>query len=291
MAEDSPIVAHYKLRNNLHSLFLILSMAILLGAIGWLMAEHQGVALLLLAGLILFISFCRFSPQYMLNRYQASPVDANSHPELIQLVSRLSRSAGLVETPLLFCSQQNNINAFTMKINNQYVIVISQALVEKLKQNEVLAVLAHEISHIYHDDINVMLIADRLSQFTQCLTMIGLVMLALTPMMSLQDITIPWNIIISLLLGHYITALLQLSLSRTREFYADIIAVQLTHDVTAMVSALKKIETQNHHWINDVLHSHRRSTTPSLLRSHPSTQERVRCLLGLDMLSGFATSK
>ncbi len=286
MSEDSPIVAHYKLRNNLHSLLLIIAMVSLLTAIGWLVAEAQGAALILLAGLILFIGFRRFSPQVILNRYHTRPLSSEDQPILLFNLQRLADSADLNETPLLYVSEGCGINAFTLKIRGQHIIVISEALLEKLDHDEVIAVLAHEVSHIYHDDINVMLLADRISQLTQSLTVIGLVMLAITPMLNLQNIPVPWQIIIGLLMGHYVSALMQLSLSRAREFYADVIAVQLTHNVTAMVSALHKIDAANHHWFKQALVGQNRCL-PSLLRSHPPTQERIRCLLGLDMLSGF----
>ncbi len=288
MAEDTPIIAGYKRRNNLQSLFLIVCLVSLLVVIGWLIVTSQAAVLVLLAGFILFNSYRRFSPRHLLEHVKARELQYEDAPELILCIRRLAHDAGLAQPPGVYCSQQSSLNAFTMKLYDQHAIVISEALIEHLNEHETQAVLAHEISHIYHDDISVMLVAGRLAQITQCLTALGLVMMTIMPMLSLQNIPVPWQIIISLLIAHYVSALLQLSLSRAREFYADIIAVQLTKDVPAMVSALKKIEQRNGHWLMELITPPLR---PSLLHSHPSTQARIRCLLGLDMLSSFAAKK
>lgn len=286
MAEDTPIIAGYKLRNNLQSLLLMISLAALLATIGWLIVSNHGLALMLLGGFILLMSIRRFSPQHLLTRFDAQELTEEDAPELIDCIQRLSRDAGLSRPPRVYCGTQPSINAFTLKLHDEHIIVISHTLIKHLNEHETQAVLAHEISHIYHDDVSVMLVANRLALITRSLTILGMVMMAIMPMLSLQNITVPWQLIISLLLAYFVSRLLQLSLSRAREFYADIIAVQLTHDVPSMVSALKKIEQVNrNHWMNRIKTV---SSTP-LLQEHPSTQTRIRCLLGLEMLSGFTS--
>ena len=287
MAHDSPVIAGYILRNNLHSIFLLLIMASMLALIGWLLAELQGVIWLLVAGGILFIGCPRLSPQRILNAYSARQLTQSENPELMAKIDRLSKGAGLKNTPHIYCCNQNAIHSFTMKVDGNNAIVISNSLIDNFDHSETLAVLAHEIAHIYQDDIYVMLLADRLSQFTQTLTAIGLILLALSPILNLQNITVPWFVIASLLFAHYISGLLQMTLSRNREFSADVIAVQLTNNVEAMVSALKKIENQHSYWLSNMFRSQKHRSVPSLLRTHPPTQDRVRCLLGLDMLCNF----
>jgi len=287
MAHDSPVIAGYIFRNNLHSLFLLSVMVSLLAVIGFLLAELQGLIILLIAGGLILASFPRFSPKRILNIYSAYPLDESEHAELLNKIDKLAKTAGLDKTPVIYCCNQNTINSFTMKIENNNAIVVSRKLIDELEYCESLAVIAHEIAHIYQDDIYVMLLADRLSQFTQMLTAIGLILLAIAPILSLQNINVPWFVIVSLLFAHYITGLLQLTLSRTREFSADVIAVQLTNNVDAMVSALKKIESRRVCWLSHIFSGNSQARKPLLLRTHPSTQERVRCLLGLDMLTRF----
>lgn len=286
MAKDSPIIAHYKRRNDLLSLLLLLGMSSLLAAIGWLIAEAQGVAIIFLAGMVLLFGCLQNTPRMMLNRHLTRQLTEHEEPLLLYQLEYLSQSAGLNETPGLFVSEQNSLNAFTLKHNDEHIIVLSRTLLETLNQDEIRAVLAHEVSHIYHDDIQLMMLSNRICQITQSLTIIGLVTLAITPILDLQNIPTPWQIIIGLILGNYVSTLMQLSLSRAREFYADVIAVQLTHDVSSMVSALHKIDSSNSTWLTGVL-TQNHTQRVSLLRSHPSSQERIRCLLGLDMLSGF----
>ena len=285
MAHDSPVIAGYIFRNNLHSLFLLTVMASLLALIGYLLAELQGLIGLLIAGGVILVNSPRFSAKRILNICSAYPLSHSDFPELMLKIEKLSRAAGLENTPHIYCCDQNVMNSFTMKVENNHAIVVSSKLIQDLNYSEILAVIAHEIAHIYQDDIYVMLLADRLSQFTQVLTAIGLILLALAPILSLQNINVPWFVIMSLLFAHFITGLLQLTLSRIREFNADVIAVQLTNNVDAMVSALKKIETCHADLLVHVFAGNAHSIKPPLLRTHPSTQERVRCLLGLDMLT------
>jgi heat shock protein HtpX len=82
------------------------------------------------------------------------------------------------------------------------------------------------------------------------------------------------------LLAPGVANLLQLALSRTREFDADLDAVQLTNDPAALARALVKIEQASGRWWSFLLPA-RRSTDPSWIRTHPSTEERVRRLNAL----------
>ena len=286
MAVGSSIIAGYIFRNNLHSLFLLLTMCSLLALIGWQMADLQGVLWVLILGIILFVSCPRFSAERILNACSAEKMHYVDNPHLHLKIQQLTENAGLTKLPEIYCSQQDSINCFTMKAGDKNLIVVSKSLINKFDHAETKAVLAHEVAHIYQGDTNVMLLADKVTHFTQGLSAIGLIMLSIAPILSMQNINVPWQVIISLLLAHYITGLLQLSLSRTRELCADVIAVQLTNDVDAMVSALKKIEQQPRHWLDEMF-SYRKQHSPSLLRSHPPTQDRVFSLLGLDMLSNF----
>ncbi len=79
-----------------------------------------------------------------------------------------------------------------------------------------------------------------------------------------------------------LSALLQLALSRTREFEADVEAVRLTGDPHGLISGLEKLERLSGNWFERVFMSGRRVPEPSLLRTHPSTTERIRRLLQLE---------
>jgi heat shock protein HtpX len=284
MSDDTPDIAGYKLRNDFFNLFLLLMMASLICIISWLMADSLGVIWILFATLVLYISWPRLSTQKISNAYATQKITPESHPELLHKIHFLANNAGLENMPEVYRSEFEFISAFTIKVDNRMVIVVSSGLIEHLDNRETMAVLAHEISHIYHNDINFMQLVNRLSQFTRTLAVIGLIALIIAPFLSMQNAPTPWTVILVLLFTHYTTGLIQLSLSRSREFYADVIAVQLTNDIHSMVSALNKIEHQNTTWFNKIIHPQNKFTIPALLRSYPSTQDRIRSLHGLGHL-------
>ena len=87
--------------------------------------------------------------------------------------------------------------------------------------------------------------------------------------------------VIALYLAPTVSNLLQLALSRAREYDADLDAAQLTGDPAGLASALDKLERYQGRFWEDLLLPGRRIPDPSLLRSHPPTEERVRRLLAL----------
>lgn len=90
--------------------------------------------------------------------------------------------------------------------------------------------------------------------------------------------TIPWLAFILLWLAPHISALLQMALSRNREYGADIYAAELIGNPLALASALRKIEMVQGYWIERILFPGRRVPHPSILRTHPKLDERIRRL-------------
>jgi heat shock protein HtpX len=87
--------------------------------------------------------------------------------------------------------------------------------------------------------------------------------------------------VLLLLAAPTITSLLQLALSRTREYDADLGAVELTGDPQALASALNKLEQRQGSWLERIFMPGRRQPDPAILRTHPPTAERIRRLLSL----------
>ena len=145
--------------------------------------------------------------------------------------------------------------------------------------------LAHEISHIRNNDLAVMGLADVMTRFTQVLSYLALFLAIFNlPGLLLGDSDISLTALLLLYLAPTIGSLLQLGLSRTREYDADLEGAQLTGDPRGLASALDKLERYQGSFWEDLMFPvpGRRIPQPSLLRSHPPTEERVARLLALE---------
>ena len=130
-------------------------------------------------------------------------------------------------------------------------------------------------------------LADMMSRTASLLSLFGQLLLFINlPLLLLGEARVSWLAILVLLFAPTIIALLQLALSRTREFDADLGAVMLTGDPQGLASALSKLEHQQRGWLGSVLLPGRRNPEPSLLRTHPATAERIARLRELSLEPG-----
>jgi heat shock protein HtpX len=176
------------------------------------------------------------------------------------------------------------LNAFATGTPQKAVIGITEGLLRRLTLNELAGVLAHEISHIRNNDLAVMGLADVMTRFTQMLAYLALILALINlPAFLLNEAEISFWGLVLLYLTPTAGSLIQLALSRTREYDADIEAVSLTGDPDSLASALEKLERyQGQFWEDMTLPvPGRRIPQPSLLRSHPPTEERIARLRAL----------
>jgi len=121
-----------------------------------------------------------------------------------------------------------------------------------------------------------MQIADMITRMTRMMALIGIAVSLLSlPLAMFGGERLPVLPILALVFAPGAAALLQLALSRTREFEADRSAAALTSDPTALASALSKVDAVMRPSWHRLLIPLRRSEQPSILRSHPPTAERV----------------
>lgn len=272
----------HKLDNLLQCALLLGGMAGLLGLIGWIFAGLQGLVWTALLGVVVLGFAPRVSPAVVLHMYGAVPLEPRDAPNLHAVVAELSRRAGLPGVPRLYCLPSRIMNAFTMGRRDEAALVVSDALVRRLSMRELTGVLAHEISHIRNNDMWVMGLADAVSRLTRVLSLAGQILILLSlPIILLGDAQVsllPWLL---LALAPTLSALLQLALSRAREYDADREAARLTGDARGLASALSRLEQYQGGWLERVLLPGRRVPEPSLLRTHPPIEERIRRLLAL----------
>ncbi len=276
----SSLARHYQLENLIHSALLLAGMFALLALIGWLMMGTAGILWSFGIVSIVILSSHRLSPRLILYLYGARPVYPEQSPELYDVLYQLSERATLAHPPRLFVIPSRVMNAFTIGQDQHTYIALSSSMLAAMNLREITGVMAHEIAHVRHQDLWVMTLADVLSRLTNLLAITGVIMIIIyLPLFLLTDEDIPWLLLMVLLLSPNLSALLQLALSRSREYSADIEAVNLTGDPNGLASALEKIEYYQGGWIERILFPGRKLPDPSILRTHPETEERIRRIL------------
>lgn len=269
-------------RNRLQTLLLVGTMAGLLGFCGWLFAGLVGLVWVACVGGGATYIAARVSPRLVLRMFRAVPVDSRSLPELHRIVAELARRAGLPRTPELHYINSRTLNAFSVGTRDEGAISITAGLLHSLSLRELAGVLAHEISHLASNDTRVMALADVMVRMTRVMSLFGIGMLLVNlPLLMAGQVGVSWPLVALLVFAPTLLALLQLALSRTREFEADLEAARLTGDPDGLALALAKLERQQGAFWEDIFAPARRSPDPSLLRTHPLTEERIARLRSL----------
>jgi heat shock protein HtpX len=279
---DPAVWQHHALINRLQTLLLLLVMMGLLALLGELLWGPDSIIMLIGMVALLFFINPSLSPNLIMRMYQAEPISAQQAPLLFSMLDTLSRRAQLEQGPRLYYIPSSMVNAFAVGHRNNAAIAITDGLLRKLDEEEIYGVLAHEISHIRSNDMRVMGLADMFSRLTQVLSLTGqLLFLVNLPLLVFGTAIISWWAIGILIMAPNINALAQLGLSRTREYHADLNAARLTGHPQALARALVKIEQLQGGWIERLTMPGRNIPEPSLLRTHPPTEERVKRLLEL----------
>lgn len=225
----------------------------------------------------------RMPPEAVMRLYQATRVPRDES-QLSSLVDVLAFRAGLPRRPELYVIPSMTLNAFAAGSRDHSAIAVTEGLLRRLSLPETAGVLAHEMAHIRNNDLLVMGLADVITRVLQLLSYValGLALFNVFAYLRGEDM-ISWWAVLLLYLAPALSSLLQLGLSRAREFEADAQAATLTGDPASLASALKRLETYTGHFWEDLMFPvpARRVPHPSLLRSHPETEDRIQRLLAL----------
>jgi heat shock protein HtpX len=275
---DSKAQRLHRARNTLHSLLLVGGMGAMVAFCTWLIWGAMGVAVTLAALGLIYAFAPRLPPETIMRLFRARRIEPRSDSQIVHIVDVLADRAELPAAPRVYVIPSMTLNAFAAGTPQNAVIGVTEGLLRRLNASELAGVLAHEISHVRNNDLGLMSLADILTRFMQWLAYLALFLAVFNlPAFLLGDADIPLLGLVLLYLAPTGGSLLQLALSRTREFDADLEAASLTGDPQALISALQKLERyQGHFWEDMRLPvPARRIPQPSLLRSHPKTEDRV----------------
>jgi heat shock protein HtpX len=278
--------------NRLQTVLLLGAMAGFLALLGYLLWGSDGLLPLLALGAVFAIFNPAASPRLVMHLYRARPIAAWEAPQLRDALSELARRAGLARTPGLYYVPSRIVNAFAVGSAGDAAVAVTDGLLRALGPREIVAVLAHEMSHIRSNDLRVMGLADIISRLTSLLSLVGQFLLILNlPLILWADVAIDWFAIALLVFAPHVAMLAQLGLSRTREFDADLDAARLTGDPEGLASALAKIERLQGSLFERLMLPGMRLPDPSWLRTHPPAEERIARLLALASDTGARRSE
>ncbi len=277
------LVHHHRTANRLHSVLLITAMLALTALLGWAAAGVVGLAWGAGIGIGSLVFGGRISPGMIMSMYRARLLHPREAPDLYAITEELARRARLPSVPRLYYVPSGVMNAFAVGAESDAAIGLSDGVLRGLTLRELVGVLAHEVSHVASGDLRVMMVADVASRITGLFSTLGRFLLLLNFPLLLAGVTpVPWLLVLLLLVAPGATALLQLALSRTREYDADVQAAHLTGDPEGLARSLQKMERYQGRVLEQILAPGRGVPHPSILRTHPPTDERVRRLRSLE---------
>ncbi|UCH24078.1 MAG: M48 family metalloprotease [Deltaproteobacteria bacterium] len=264
--------------HKMQSAMLVTSLAVLLGVVGWMLGGHL-FALSAMATMILLYFFTpRMSPFLILKWLRGRALSYHDAPRLYEVLETLAKRAELPRMPILYYFPAEVMNAFTLGTREDAAIAVSEGLLQRLNRSEIKAVLAHEGIHIRSNDMRIIGFADLASRLTHGLSLFGQLLLIINlPLVLFGEVNFSWIAILLLIFAPSISALLQLALSRTREYTADLGAVELMGNPESLATSLAKIEKHGRSLIRYLPWT--ANPQSQILRTHPPTKERIRRLM------------
>jgi len=232
----------------LFALLALLLLAILAIADYALQANAFPGALVIVVGLAVLFIFFQWLISPFIVRWAIrgrSLITAETNPWVYQTVEETARQAG-VPTPKIWASGDDSPNAFVFgRTISSAELVITQGLLESLNQDEIRAVIAHEIGHLRHRDVIIMTLMSAVPLIAYVIARLGFEALRGNVRVRDKNAATGFFIIIASAVVSYavylVAQLLVLYLSRTREYYADAYSGAATKDPHLLASALTKI--------------------------------------------------
>jgi heat shock protein HtpX len=261
---------------------LMIGLTLLFIWFGGLIAGKSGMLIAFLVAMGMNFYAYYYSAEQVLEHYHAIPVDRHSAPELYAIVERLTRRANL-PMPQLYIIPEEQPNAFATGRDYEHsAVAVTEGLLELLDEEEVEAVIAHELSHIKHYDMLIGTVAATIAGAIAMLANFGMFFGG-----NDEDRPNPIVMMILMIVMPIVATIIQMTVSRSREFLADEGAAELTGHPEWLQSALLKLEEyakrltlpeaepQTSHLFIINPFTGKEFSFQELFSTHPSTQQRI----------------
>ena len=276
--------------NMMKTAILMAAITALFMAIGSVLGGHQGMVLALLIALGMNFFSYWFSDKLVLRMYNAQEVDERSAPQFYRMVRELAQRAGL-PMPRVYLIDEDAPNAFATGRNPDHAAVAATTgILRVLSERELRGVMAHELAHVQHRDI---LISTISATMAGAIGMLGNFAMLFGGRDSEGRQTNPLVGLIVMILAPIAASLIQMAISRAREFEADRGGAEISGDPAALASALDKIHRYAQGMPLEAAERHPETAQmmimnplsgggiKGLFSTHPPTEERIARLMEL----------
>ena len=272
--------------NYLKTFILLLCLTLLLVYVGQIVGGPRGAMFAFIFSLALNLGAYWFSDKLVLSMYKAKPVSESQAPQLYRMVKDLSQDANL-PMPKVYTIPQQGANAFATGRNPEHAVVaVTEGILSLLNEEELKGVLAHELGHVKNRDI-----------------LIGSIVAAIAGAVMMLANMARWTamfggdsrgrnrgggnifgLLAMTIIAPIAALLIQMAISRSREYLADSTGAKFLHSGLPLASALRKLESQAgrkpviaspqsaHMFIVNPL---RGQSLLNLFSTHPSIESRI----------------
>lgn len=271
--------------NRFKTMVLLATLTALLLLVGQALGGRGGLMLaLVFAGVMNFAAYW-WSDKIVLRMYGAQEVDATQAPELFTLVRQLAQREQ-IPMPRVYIIPQEAPNAFATGRNPQHAAVaVTEGILRLLDRDELAGVLAHELGHVQNRDTLIMTVAATLAGALSHLANMAMWGAMLGGRSDDDEGGHPIAALLGVILAPFVAMLIQMAISRSREFLADEHGAQLSGNPLALASALRKLEA----WSQRIpmtagspatahlfiINPFSRGALVRLFSTHPATEERI----------------
>ena len=280
--------------NRLKTFILLAALTALILAIGQMIGGRGGMMLALIFAAVMNLGSYWFSDKIVLAMYHAQPVTEAEAPELFGIVRGLTQRAGL-PMPKVYVIPEEAPNAFATGRNPDHAAVaVTQGILRILSRDELAGVLGHELGHVRHRDTLVMAVAATIAGAISHLATMALWGGMLGGRHSDDDEGGgPIAAIVGIIVAPFAAMLIQMAISRSREYLADDAGAEISGNPLFLATALRKLEASKQEipmQSGSPATAHLFIVNPfagggmaRLFSTHPATEERIARLEAMAM--------
>lgn len=277
------------LGNWLKTSILMAGIVALFGAVGAAFGGASGMLIALLIAAAMNVYAYWFSDKVVLKMYDAKEVDEQSAPQFYRMVRELAQNAQL-PMPKVYIINEEQPNAFATGRNPEHAAVAATTgIMRILSERELRGVMAHELSHVKHRDTLISTVSATIAGAISSIGSFGMLFSSGDRERGVH----PLVAILVMILAPIAAMLIQMAISRAREFEADKAGAEISGDPAALAAALRKIHDYAHQIPMQTAEQHPETAQmmiinplsaggiKGLFSTHPDTAERISRLMAM----------